>query len=504
MTKAVVIGGGVAGLATTALLLREGYEVHLVEQNEHLGGRAGTFELDGFRWDTGPSWYLMPDAMSHFFKLCGTSIDDHLDLVPLEPAYRVIDDHGEFIDVTSDIDAMAELFESREPGAGAKLRTYIDSATQVYNLAIDGFLYTNFTNFIPYLSPGMLRLLPKLLASLSTSLKVKVNTQFRDTKLRQILSYPAVFLSSDPSHTPALYHLMSHTDLVQGVSYPRGGFTAFIKALISLIDDAVLHLGTPVSAITTQGRNATGVQVGSEFIEADIVISCADQHPTETQLLSASLCAKPETSWKNKQPGLSTVLVLAGVKGALPELLHHTLLFSSDWDEDFRKVFDGSTPEFPASESIYISKTSATDSDAAPEGHENLFILVPVPADVSIGHGSAYGEESDMVGRIAIAAVAQIGRWAGIDGLESRIVVQRTIGPADFADRYNSWSGGSIGPSHTLAQSAFFRGSNKSRKVDGLYYAGATTVPGVGVPMCLISAENVLKRLRGDNSVDRT
>lgn len=250
MTKAVVIGGGVAGLATTALLLREGYEVHLVEQNEHLGGRAGTFELDGFRWDTGPSWYLMPDAMSHFFKLCGTSIDDHLD-----------------------IDAMAELFESREPGAGAKLRTYIDSATQVYNLAIDGFLYTNFTNFIPYLSPGMLRLLPKLLASLSTSLKVKVNTQFRDTKLRQILSYPAVFLSSDPSHTPALYHLMSHTDLVQGVSYPRGGFTAFIKALISLIDDAVLHLGTPVSAITTQGRNATGVQVGSEFIEADIVIS---------------------------------------------------------------------------------------------------------------------------------------------------------------------------------------------------------------------------------------
>lgn len=182
----------------------------------------------------------------------------------------------------------------------------------------------------------------------------------------------------------------------------------------------------------------------------------------------------------------------------------HTLLFSSDWDEDFRKVFDGSTPEFPASESIYISKTCATDSDAAPEGHENLFILVPVPADVSIGHGSAYGEESDMVGRIAIAAVAQIGRWAGIDGLESRIVVQRTIGPADFADRYNSWSGGSIGPSHTLAQSAFFRGSNKSRKVDGLYYAGATTVPGVGVPMCLIFAENVLKRLRGDNSVDRT
>lgn len=504
MKKAVVIGGGVAGLATTALLLRDGYEVHLVEQNEQLGGRAGTIELDGFRWDTGPSWYLMPDAMSHFFQLCGTTIEEHLDLVSLEPAYRVIDEHNERIDVISDIDVMAELFESREPGAGAKLRAYIDSATKVYNLAVDGFLYTNFTNFIPYLSPGVLRLLPQLLASLSTSLKVKVNAQFRDAKLRQILSYPAVFLSSDPSTTPALYHLMSHTDLVQGVHYPRGGFTAFIKALISLIDDAVLHLGTPVTAITTNGRNATGVQVGSEFIDADIVVSCADQHHTETQLLPAALRTKPEKTWQHKQPGLSTVLVLAGVKGKLPELLHHTLLFSSDWDDDFRTVFEGFHADFPASESIYISKTSATDTDVAPAGHENLFILVPVPADTSIGHGSAYGEESELVGRIAAAAIDQIGRWAGIDDFQERIVVQRTIGPADFADRYNSWSGGSIGPSHTLAQSAFFRGSNKSRKVDGLYYAGATTVPGVGVPMCLISAENVLKRLHGDKSVGPT
>lgn len=504
MTKAVVIGGGVAGLATTALLLKEGYEVHLVEQNTELGGRAGTLEVDGFRWDTGPSWYLMPDAFEHFFQLCGTSVEEQLDLKPLSPAYRIIDEHGERLDVHSDIDTIAELFESREPGAGAAFRAYIASSTQVYNLAIDGFLYTNFTNFIPYLSPRMLRLLPKLLAHLATSLKVKVNTQFRDAKLRQILTYPAVFLSSNPEVTPALYHLMSHTDIVQGVHYPRGGFAAVIQAFISLIDGAHLHLGKPVTAIAVDGRQATGVYVGDELIDADIVVSCADLHHTETALLPPHLQSKPEKKWAHKEPGLGTVLVFAGVKGELPELLHHTLLFSSDWDEDFRAVFDGVRAELPVSESIYVSRTSASDNDVAPEGHENLFILVPVPADVSLGHGSAYGAEDEMVGKIASAALAQIGRWAGIADFEQRIVVQRTMGPADFAERFNAWSGGSIGPSHTLTQSAFFRGSNKSSKVDGLYYAGATTVPGVGVPMCLISAENVLKRLRGDNSVDRT
>ena len=154
-----------------------------------------------------------------------------------------------------------------------------------------------------------------------------------------------------------------------------------------------------------------------------------------------------------------------------------------------------------ASHSIYISKTSATDPAVAPVGHENLFVLVPVPADTALGHGDAYGAHpSARVEAIADAAIAQIGRWAGIDDFASRIVVRHTLGPADFAERYHAWRGGSIGPAHTLAQSAFFRGKNVSSKVKGLYYAGATTVPGVGVPMCLISAENILKRMHGDTT----
>lgn len=270
-------------------------------------------------------------------------------------------------------------------------------------------------------------------------------------------------------------------------------------------------MNTNVSAIETapsrQRSKAVGVRVvnqaGEEqLILADIVVSAADLHHTETALLPAKLRSYPEHYFASREPGLSSVLVLLGVKGTLPQLLHHTLLFSKDWDPDFKAVYEGPEPRRPlgASESIYISKPSATDPNVAPEGCENLFVLIPVPADASMGFGSAYRQESPRVAAIADAAIDQIAAWAGIDDLRERIVVKKTIGPADFADRYNAWSAGAIGPAHTLRQSAFLRGRNKSRKVDGLYYAGATTVPGVGVPMCLISAENVVKRLRGDTS----
>ena len=178
-------------------------------------------------------------------------------------------------------------------------------------------------------------------------------------------------------------------------------------------------------------------------------------------------------------------------------------MFSQDWGPDFRAVFSGPEPTRPlgASKSVYISKVSATDADVAPGDHENLFFLIPVPASEAYGHGDAYhGEASPRVAAIAEATLDQLSHTAGIPDLRERITITRSLGPADFAERYHAWSGGALGPAHTLFQSAFFRGRNVSRKVAGLYYAGATTVPGVGVPMCLISAENIIKRLRDDRS----
>ncbi|WKD60681.1 Dehydrosqualene desaturase [Corynebacterium ciconiae DSM 44920] len=509
-SRVLVIGAGVAGLATAALLARSGIQVEVVEKNSEVGGRAGLLEEGGYRWDTGPSWYLMPDAFDHFFELMGTSTAEQLDLRLLDPSYRVFVDPHKPLDVPAGRAAVVELCESLEPGAGAVVNEYLDQAADVYDIAVQRFLYTTFSSPLPLLHPSVLRRLGTLAGLLGTSLDKHVRRRVSDPRLHHILSYPAVFLSSRPERTPALYHLMSHTDLSQGVRYPMGGFAAVIDALYRLAraEGVRFHLGTRVTAITHDGSRATGLRVldaqgRAATLTADAVVSGADLHHTETTLLPERLRSYSERYFSRRDPGIGTVLVLAGIDGPLEQLSHHNLFFSADWTPDFDAVFSGPHPQRPlgASESIYVSRPSATDPGVAPEGKENLFLLVPTPADISLGHGDAYGcSPSPEVQAIAQAALAQVGAAIAEPSLPARAEVVRTIGPADFSQRYHAWRGGAIGPAHTLRQSAFLRGSNASSTLDGLYYAGATTVPGVGVPMCLISAENVLKRMRGDRS----
>lgn len=548
--SAVVIGAGVAGLATATLLSREGYDVTVIDRLSQPGGRAGSYttqDAPGFRWDSGPSWYLMPEAFDHFYRLCGTTTEEQLDLVDLQPAYRVITgpsadeqdaegvvgtegagDAGNALDRVLDItpETIIDTFESIEPGAGERLRKYLQKSSLVYEVAIQKFLYNNFTRPQNLMTWEMLLHARLLAVLLARSLDSYVKTVAQDSRLRQVLSYPAVFLSTEPKEAPALYSLMSHTDLIQGPKYPRGGFAAVVDSLVRLAKDSGVkfQMDTEVTEIVTFGKKprVRGVRVSggdvdgqhSSIIPADVVVSAGDVKHTETTLLPQSLQTYPEKYWDKRNPGLSSVLIYAGVKGKLPELAHHTLLFSKDWDPDFEAVFGPQKSSKESwSHSIYVSKTSATDPDVAPEGYENLFVLVPAAADPGIGHGSAYLEDSsnahgvaavrvedERVRSIAKQAIDLIAQCAGIDDLAQRIVVSKTVGPADFAERYHSWSGGAIGPAHTLAQSAFFRGKNKSAKVENLYYAGATTVPGVGVPLCLISAENIIKRLRADHT----
>ena len=214
--SAIVIGAGVAGMASAALLAREGIDTTVVEKLPTHGGRAGNETIEGFRFDTGPSWYLMPDALDHFFGLFGERTEDLLNLKPVAPAYRLFPETGQPIDVHSGRDNAAKLFESIEPGAGAKLMEYLDSAEETYDLAIQNFLYTNFRSLEPL--KRIRGQYTRLARYLTEPLDRFVAKRFTDTRLRQMLTYPSVFLSSHPSRTPSMYHLLSHTDLTP-VSY---------------------------------------------------------------------------------------------------------------------------------------------------------------------------------------------------------------------------------------------------------------------------------------------
>jgi phytoene desaturase len=582
--SAIVIGGGISGLASAALLAREGYAVTLLERSGRLGGRAGVWEKDGFRFDTGPSWYLMPEVFDHFFKLLGTTAEAELDLVPLDPGYRVYFE-GEFdhVDIASGRAENVELFDSIEPGSGVRMAGYLDSAAEAYELAKQYFLYSTFEELRPLLASPVLKRSPRLVRLLAEPLARFAGHTVKDARLQQILGYPAVFLGASPYTAPSIYHLMSHLDLDEGVLYPQGGIASVIEAIARIarregveivthadvsrivtavdVDDDALPSGPvdvydyettefdtnvidrdqlrrmldgeiPVNrgggagsdasadagiddAVDSEPDAATapdrGPRVGgvtytdadgrAHTAEADVVVSTADLWHTETSMLLPELQTYPQSYWNKKTPGPGAVLVMLGVRGELPELLHHTLFFTKDWKANFDAIFGAGSSAFaPDPASLYVARSSATDAGAAPEGHENLFVLVPVPADPSIGAGGDDGAGSTGVERIADAAIAQVAAWAGIPDLAERIVVRRTVGPADFLNDLNSWQGSALGPAHTLRQSAFFRARGVSKKVEGLYYAGSSTTPGVGLPMCLISAELVVKRLRGDTS----
>jgi phytoene desaturase len=509
MSSIVIIGGGISGLASAALLARDGHHVTLLEANADLGGRAGNWQYRGFRFDTGPSWYLMPEVFDHFYKLLGTSAEEQLSLVTLDPGYRVFfEGTKDPIDVSADVNENIALFDEVQPGAGARLERYLKSARSTYDIAKKRFLYTSFADYRPLLKADVLRQAGKFGRLLLEPLSSLVNRTVKDDRLRKILGYPAVFLGSSPYLTPSMYHLMSHLDLADGVQYPMGGFTRVIESIADLAraEGVTIIPKAKVTRITVADGVATGVEFtgprnSKRTLEADVVVSAADLHFSETQLLEPDQRTYPEEYWQSKTPGPSALLLYLGVRGELPELEHHTLFFAKDWKKGFDAIF-GDRPRVPRPASLYVCKPSGIDPDVAPAGTENVFVLVPIPADPGIGHGGIGGKGDPEIEALADRVIGQIADWAGIPDLASRIRVRRTVAPGDFADDLNAWRGTALGPAHTLRQSAFFRAGNKSRKVEGLYYVGGSTIPGIGLPMCLISAEILVKRLRGDVSTE--
>jgi len=484
----VVIGGGFGGLSTACYLADAGADVTLLEKNEQLGGRASRLEVDGFQFDMGPSWYLMPDVFERFFGHFGRSPDEFYELERLDPHYRVFWKDGDQVDVLPDRDANREIFESYEPGAGEAFDAYLEESKRTYEIGMEHFVYEDRPRLRDYVDTDVMRYSWGL--SLLGKMQGHVEDYFDHPKLQQLMQYTLVFLGGSPTNTPALYNLMSHVDYNMGVYYPDGGIGAVVDGIVELAEELGVEFVTDAEVTGIEGRyGAFAVDtVGGERYLADRVVSDADYAHTEQELLPEHKRQYTEEYWESRTYAPSAFLLYLGVEGDVPNLEHHTLVLPTDWDEHFAQIFDD--PEWPDDPAYYLCVPSKTDDSVAPEGHSNLFALVPIAPGLA--------DTPEIRNRYRDLVIDDIADNTGTD-LRGRIVVEETFSVDDFADRYNSYAGSALGLAHTLTQTSLLRPPHTSDAVDGLYFTGSTTTPGIGVPMCLISGGLTAEAMADDD-----
>ncbi len=482
-----VVGSGFGGLSTACYLADAGFDVTVIEKNDGLGGRASVLEAEGFKFDMGPSWYLMPDVFERFFDHFGHAPEEFYDLERLDPHYRIFFQDGDTVDITADREEMYDLFDSYEQGAGDALAEYLDTSEEHYGVAMEQFIYEDRPRLRDWVDLDVMRAAPIGLQLLGT-MDDYVADYFENPKLRQIMQYTLVFLGGAPTNTPAIYNMMSHVDFNLGVYYPENGLQSVVDACVELGEGMGVEYvtGAEVTEILNR-RDGFTIESEAGAFDADYVVSNADYAHTERELLPEHERQYDDDYWESRTYSPSAFLLYLGVEGDVEPLEHHTLVLPTDWDPHFEQIFDD--PAWPEDPAYYLCVPSKTDDSVAPEGHSNLFALVPIAPGLDDTEAVRTWYR-DLV-------LDDVAEHTGVE-LRDRIVFEEQFSVSEFADRYNSIQGTALGLAHTLRQTALFRPSRRSEASPGLYYTGSYTTPGIGVPMCLISGEHTANALIDD------
>lgn len=487
--KAVVIGSGFGGLSVSALLAKQGYQVTVLEKHDQVGGRARLLKSGDFSFDMGPSWYLMPDIFEQYFSHFDKKPEEYYGLTRLDPSYRVVYKDGDTTDVPAELEKVYELFDSIEEGGAEKLKEYLKVSKYQYDVSVEEFLYKRYKSIFDFFNARLVFEGMKL--KVFKSVDAFVSKYFKSNEARNLLQYNMVFLGADPRTAPAIYALMTYVDLVLGVWYPDGGLNGVARGMQKLAEEQGVRFifNSDVSKIEVENGNARSVRVGEKVYEADLIVSNADYHHTETKLLEREWQTYPQKYWEKRTMAPSGFIMYLGVSKKLKKLEHHTLVLHKDMNSHFDDVFkDKKWPDDP---SYYICMPSKYDSSVAPEGMENIFILVPVASELE--DGDAFRE------KYADQIIADLERVAG-ESIADHLEVKKIYSQRDFATDYHALKGSALGLSHTLMQTAFFRPDIQSKKVSNLYYTGQYTHPGIGVPMTIIASEIVAAEIKKEHA----
>jgi len=379
--KAIVIGAGFSGLSSACFLAQAGFKVKVFEKNSIPGGRARKFTKNGFTFDMGPSWYWMPDVMDRFFASFGKKTHDFYQLQRLDPSYRIVWGKNDQSDLPADFEAYMEMFEKYEKGSGEKLKKFLKSAEFKYKIGINKLVYKKSASPFEFIDPQLLSGILQL--NVFSTFHNYIRKYFSHPKLLQILEFPVLFLGGTPKTTPALYSLMNYGDIKLGTWYPQGGMYKIIEAMVDLATTLGVEFeyNAAVESLKIEHGRTSGVLINKEITTADVVVASADYQHVEQTLLPPEYRTYTKKYWDKRVMSPSSLIFYLGINKELQQLKHHTLFFDEDFDRHAEEIY--TNPQWPEKPSIYVSNTSKTDKTTAPDGMENLMVLIPVAPDLN-------------------------------------------------------------------------------------------------------------------------
>ena len=470
-----IIGSGFSSLAAGSYLAKAGHSVTMYEKNSTVGGRARQLIKQGFTFDIGPTWYWMPDVFERFFGDFNKKPSDYYDLIKLAPAYSVYFGENDFITIEDTLEKICAAFEAEEKGSSQQLKKFIAKAQSNYNIAIKDLVYRPGVSPLELVTPVTMKKIGQFFSTISK----EVRREFKNPRLVAILEFPVLFLGAKPSNTPAFYSFMNYADFGLGTFHPKDGMYSVIKGMKTLAESLGVTIKTNqnVEEIIVENGQATSLVINGTSISADIILSGADYHHTET-LVPKQYRQYSEAYWDKKIFAPSSLLFYVGFDKKIQNVEHHTLFFDVDFEAHAYTIYD--EPSWPENPLFYASFPSKTDANAAPTGKEAAIFLIPLAPGI---------EDTEAIREAYFEKIMTRFEKLTNQSVRNFVIFKDSFCINDFVEEYNSYKGNAYGLANTLLQTAFLRPKLKSKKVKNLYFTGQLSVPGPGVPPSLISGK---------------